>query len=62
MLCGYLDDKNAGEAGLFRREYQPLYSEQAGKDRASKWNRVADEWNKIYPGTSCYVQEDIEKQ
>jgi dihydrofolate synthase/folylpolyglutamate synthase len=62
LLCGYLDDKNAGEALAYLGENTSrCIVSRPESDRASKWNRVADEWNKIYPGTSCYVQEDIEK-
>lgn len=62
LLCGYLDDKNAGEALSYLGENTSrCIVSRPESDRAANWNRVADEWNKIYPEVPCYIQEDIEK-
>ncbi|KUG02934.1 dihydrofolate synthase / folylpolyglutamate synthase [hydrocarbon metagenome] len=61
LLCGYLDDKDAEAAlsSLGVNASKCVVSRPEG-ERAKKWYRVAELWNKIYPGTECYMQEDIE--
>ncbi len=61
LLCGYLDDKDAQEAllPLGINTSKCIVSRPEG-ERARNWNRVAEVWNKIYPGIECYRQENIE--
>ncbi len=62
LLCGYLDDKDAREALAYLGENTSrCIVSRPESDRALKWNRVAEEWNKIFSGIPCYEQEDIEK-
>ncbi len=61
LLCGYLDDKDAEEALIYLgvNTSKCIVSRPEG-ERATKWYRVAQLWNKIYPEIECYLQEDIE--
>jgi dihydrofolate synthase/folylpolyglutamate synthase len=62
LLCGYLDDKDAGKALAYLGENTSrCIVSRPESDRATKWDRVAEEWNKTYPEIQCYVQEDIGK-
>ncbi len=61
LLCGYLDDKDASGALLHLgvNTSKCIVSRPEG-DRARNWVRVAELWNKMYPGIECYRQENIE--
>lgn len=62
LLCGYLDDKDAERALSYLgvNSSKCIVSRPEG-ERAKNWDRVAELWNKIYPGIECYRQENIEQ-